>query len=71
MHAHVVVEFGLLQDHYSVSEQPMLNSSTICIEINNGTLQREVVVTLNTVDITTESKYQLILLLLSMHKDFM
>ena len=34
----------------------MLNSSTVCIDINNGTLEREVVVGLNTVDITTEGK---------------
>lgn len=52
---HTVVEFSLTQDHYSLSEQPLFNSGTICVEINNGTLQREVVISLDTVDITTES----------------
>ena len=52
---YAVIELGLHLDHYSVSEQPLFNSSTVCIDINNGTLQREVIIILNTMDITAES----------------
>lgn len=34
----------------------MLNGSNVCVIINSGTLEREVVVSLNTMDITTEGK---------------
>ena len=53
---HTVVEIGFMQDHYSVSEQPLFNDTNVCVEINNGTLEREVVITFNTIDITTEGK---------------
>ena len=51
-----MVEVGIQRDHYSVSEQPLLNSVTVCVEINNRTLEREIVVNLNTVDITTQGE---------------
>ena len=44
----MVIELGLHLDHYSISEQPFLNTTIVCVDINNGTLQREVIVTLNT-----------------------
>ena len=49
-----VVEFGFLQDSYTISEQPQLSDAMICVMINQGELEKEVVISFNVIDITTE-----------------
>ena len=52
---YVVVEVGFSRDNYSVSEQPTLRDVTICVQINNGTLERAVDINFNVRDITAQS----------------
>ena len=52
---YAVVEVGFLRDNYSVSEQPSLRDVTICVQINNGTLERAVDINFNVRDITAQS----------------
>ena len=44
-----------MMDNYSVSEQSSQNDVIICVEINNGTLERAIDINLNVRDITTQT----------------
>lgn len=55
---------GWQQDEYSVSEQASLRDVMICVVVNSGTLEREVVVNLNAVDTTAEG---IVILELNVH----
>ena len=50
------MELGFLSDSYSISEQPSLSDVTVCVIMNRGVLEREVVVNVNVTDVTTEGK---------------
>ena len=54
-----VVELGFLQEIYTISEVLGLNNAMICTVINNGILEREVVVNVNVTDVTAEGIAQL------------
>lgn len=49
-----VLELGFPQETYIISEELGLNDAMICTVINNGVLEKEVVVNINVTDITTE-----------------
>jgi hypothetical protein len=49
------VEFGFQQTNYSVSEESGLRDVSVCVTVNNGTLERGIEITFNVIDITAES----------------
>lgn len=53
----LVMELGFLSDSYSISEQSSLSEVTVCVVMNRGVLEREVVVNVNVTDVTTEGKW--------------
>jgi hypothetical protein len=57
-----VLELGFLQDSYSVSEQMPLNSAMVCVVINRGILEREVVVDTAVTDMTADGKELIIVI---------
>ena len=54
------VEFGFQPTNYSVSEEPRLRDVSVCVTVNNGTLERDIEITFNVIDITAESTLNLI-----------
>ena len=50
------MEFGFQRTNYSISEQPRLRDVAVCVVIINGTLESQVEISFNVVDITAESK---------------
>ena len=50
----IVMELGFQSDSYSISEQSSLNEVTVCVVMNRGVLERQVVVNVNVTDVTTE-----------------
>ena len=52
-----VLELGFLQDSYIVSEEIQLREARICVIINRGVLERDVVLNVVTTDITAEGTY--------------
>ena len=57
MYLYTVLELEFLQDSYSVSEQSPLDSAMVCVVINRGILEREVVVDIAVTDITADGKH--------------
>ena len=58
-----VMELGFQSDSYSISEQSSLNEVTVCVIMNRGVLERQVVVNVNVTDVTTEGIAELTTLL--------
>ena len=56
MYIPAVLELGFLQDSYSVSEQMSLNTAMVCVVINRGILERDVVVDIAVIDVTADGK---------------
>jgi hypothetical protein len=49
------VEFGFQRTNYSVTEQAQFRDVGVCVVLNNGTLEREIEITFNVIDVTAES----------------
>lgn len=63
MYIPAVLELDFLQDGYSVSEQAPLNNAMVCVVINRGILEREVIVDIAVTDLTADGKEVILFLL--------